>query len=191
MAERGKKLGARTRNHIRATVRMFLGWCARKDYLPLNHRLFDADSMAREIVDTEETDFYRPEELRVMLDAADESLRPIIALCALAGLRLQETLRLTWKDVFGSPGHITITATKSKTRQRRLVEIGTSLAEWLRPFNAKDGPLWPAHRDTFHAKFTELREGCRVSANTGTGDGRKIPVRKNGLRHGLAITWIA
>ena len=50
-------------------------------------------------------------------------LRPIIAIGGLAGLRTAELLRLDWADVWRVPGHIEITAQKSKTRQRRLVEV--------------------------------------------------------------------
>ena len=32
------KLSPKSRNHLRATVRMFLGWCVRRDYLPANSR---------------------------------------------------------------------------------------------------------------------------------------------------------
>jgi integrase len=179
MAKRGKEVAAKSRNHIRATVRMFLAWCVRKDYQPANHRLFEADGLARETFEAGETDFYRPAELRALLDAADTTLLPIIALCALAGLRQQEAMRLTWQDVFGTPGHVTITATKSKTRSRRLVEICPSLSEWLRPYCEQEGPLWTQSRDTFHAQFAALRAS------------RKIPARKNGLRHGFCTYHFA
>ncbi|MDE3067684.1 MAG: DUF4338 domain-containing protein [Verrucomicrobiota bacterium] len=34
---------AKSRNHYRAVVRQFLAWCVRKDYLPVTHRLLEAD----------------------------------------------------------------------------------------------------------------------------------------------------
>jgi hypothetical protein len=45
------------------------------------------------------------------------------------------------------------------------------LAAWLEPYHQHEGPLWTQSRDTFHAAFVELRES------------KKIPARKNGLRH--------
>ena len=164
-------LAAKSRNHIRATLAMFFGWAVKNDYLQPNHRLLEAAGMERETVMGADTDFYRPAELQTLLDNADDTMRPIIALCGLAGLRQQEALRLTWEDVFRVPGHVEITAAKSKTRSRRLVVLVPALAAWLRPFRAKEGPLWTQHRDTFHAQFTALREP------------HKIPSRKNGLRH--------
>ena len=172
-------LAAKSKNHLRATVKMFLNWCVKKDYLPANHRLLDAAGMKRQTVDTGETDFYRPTELKTMLDAADETMRPIIALQGLAGIRLQESHRLTWQDVFGTPGNVAISATKSKTRSRRLVEICPALAAWLEPYRQRQGQLWTQSRDTYHAAFAELRESL------------KIPARKNGLRHAFCTYHFA
>jgi integrase len=172
-------LAAKSKNHLRATVKMFLNWCIKKDYLPANHRLMDASGMKRQKADSGETDYFRPAELRAMLDAADNTMRPIIALQGLAGIRLQEAQRLTWQDVFGTAGHIAISATKSKTRSRRLVEICPALAAWLEPYRQHKGPLWTQSRDTYHATFVELRES------------HKIPARKNGLRHAFCTYHFA
>jgi integrase len=172
-------LAAKSKNHLRATVKMFLNWCIKKDYLPANHRLMDASGMKRQKADSGETDFYRPAELRAMLDAADDTMRPIIALQGLAGIRLQEAQRLTWQDVFSVAEHVAISATKSKTRSRRLVEICPALAAWLEPYRQHEGALWTQSRDTYHAAFVELRES------------QKIPARKNGLRHGFCTYHFA
>jgi hypothetical protein len=63
-------VSAKSRNDRRATVKMFLSWAVRKDYLSVNHRLIEADGMAREIVEAAETDFYRPKELKRLLKNA-------------------------------------------------------------------------------------------------------------------------
>ena len=135
--------------------------------------------MKRQKADSSETNFYRPAEFRALLDAADGTKRPIIALQGLAGIRLQEAQRLTWQDVFGTAGHIAISATKSKTRSRRLVEICPALAAWLEPYRQHEGQLWTQSRDTYHAAFVELREAL------------KIPSRKNGLRHAFCTYHFA
>jgi hypothetical protein len=87
-------LAAKSKNHLRATVKMFLNWCVKRDYVPANHRLLDAAGMKRQKADSGETDFYRPAELQALLDAANDTMRPIIALQGLAGIRLQEAQRL-------------------------------------------------------------------------------------------------
>jgi integrase len=174
-----KNLAPKSRNHIRATLRMFLGWAQRKDYLSPNHRLLEAEGMRREQADGAETDFYRPDELRKLLDAADETMRPIIALCALAGLRQQEALRLTWEDVFRVSGHVEVTSAKSKTRSRRLVTMVPALAAWLKPYRRHKGFLWEQSEDTYQEAFAALRESLGITA------------RRNGLRHGFCTYHFA
>src|SRR5256885_12365901 len=91
-----------------------------------------------------------PNDLRALLGPADEPLRPLLAIGELAGLRTAELLRLDWADEWRVPGHIEVTAGKSKTRQRRLVEICPALAAWLRPFRPQTaGKLWVLHEITF------------------------------------------
>lgn len=173
------KLAPKSRNHIRNTLRMFFGWAVRKDYLPMNHRLLEANGMQRDQADGADTDFYRPKELRELLDAANEKMRPIIALCGLAGLRQQEALRLNWEEVFGVARHVEVTAAKSKTRSRRLVEMVPALAAWLKSYRRHKGPLWDQSEDTFQESFAELR------ATLG------IPARRNGLRHAFCTYHFA
>jgi hypothetical protein len=118
----------KTRNERRNVVRMFLKWAVRQDYLSPSHRLLESDALAHEQADTEEISFYSPKELRLLLDKAATKtefnrLLPVVALGGLAGVRLQEIIRLTWEDVFRIPGHVEISKSKSKTRSRRLVTI--------------------------------------------------------------------
>jgi len=175
------KLSAKSRNHLRSTVKMFLGWCVRHDYLAANHRLLETDGLHKEPLDTGPVDFYRPKELRALLDNSSGQLRAIIALQAFAGLRLQEALRLDWQDVFGIAGHIEVSSSKSKTRQRRLVEICPALEQWLAMYQGMEGKVamqWrtvSGHVQAFIALRTLL----------------KIPARKNGLRRGFVTYHFA
>jgi integrase len=167
------RLSPKSRNDRRAAVAMLLRWCARQDYLPQTHRLLEADAMQKEQLDTAATDFYRPGEFRALLEASEGPMRAIIALQGLAGLRLEEALRMTWESVFGIPGHIEITAQNAKTRRRRLIEICPALAAWLEPFRKREGRVWSqtATLNGYVSAFSRLREPL------------KIPSRRNGLRH--------
>ena len=171
---------AKSRNHYRATIRQFLQWAIRKDYLPAGHRLNEADGMRPERANTSETRFYTPAQFAVLLANADDSMRPILAIGGLAGLRTAELLRLDWADVWRVPGHIEITAGKAKTRQRRLVELCPALAAWLEPFRGlATGQLWAMHEITFQ-RF--LRELCERS---------HVPRHANGLRHAFCTYHFA
>jgi integrase len=172
-------VAAKNRNDRRQTVKMFLNWAVRKDYLPVNHRLFEADGMAREIVEAAETDFFRPNELKGLLDNAATDLLPVIALGGLGGLRVEEIMRLEWADVWRVAGHVEITARNSKTRQRRLVEMCPALAEWLTPYRKATGAVWDKRRNLYQIEFSALRETL------------KIPARRNGLRHAFCTYHFA
>jgi integrase len=163
---------------------MFLTWCVKRDYLSPAHRLFEADSMATEAADMPELEYYRPEELQAMLERAGENpdfkeLLPVMALGGLAGLRLEETLRLEWADIWRVAGHVEIKAQKAKTRSRRLVETCPALAAWLEPYRQFSGPIFAKSKDTFHATFASLRESL------------KIPARRNGFRHAFCTYHFA
>ena len=165
---------AKTRNHYRASVRQFLQWAVRKDYLSATHRLSEADAMRPEHANTAETQFYSPKELAALLATADDTMRPLIAIGGLAGLRTAELMRLDWADVWRVAGHVEVTAGKAKTRQRRLVEICPALAAWLEPYrNLTKGKLWQFHEITFQQHFVELCEQADVTR------------KNNGLRHGF------
>ncbi|HTX21575.1 MAG TPA: tyrosine-type recombinase/integrase [Candidatus Aquilonibacter sp.] len=177
---RRKAISAKSRNHYRATIRQFLNWAVRKDYLSVTHRLFDADGLRPEHANNAEVACYLPAELAALLANADDTLRPIIAIGGLAGLRTAELLSLDWADIWRTNGHIEITAGKSKTRQRRLVEICPALETWLKPFRAnKTGKLWPAHEVTFQQAFVTLCENAKVSR------------KPNGLRHAFCTYHFA
>ena len=168
------ELSAKSRNHYRAAVRQFLQWAVRKDFLTVTHRLGEADGLRPEHGNTAEVEFYLPRELAALLESADDTLRPLLAISGLAGLRTAELLRLDWADVWRVPGHIEITAQKSKTRQRRLVEVVPALATWLEPYrNIASGKLWSFHEITFQEHFRDL---CELA---------KVTRKSNGLRHGF------
>ncbi len=167
-----KIFAPKTKNHYRAAVGQFLRWSVRKDYLSVTHRLGEADGLRPEHANTAEISFYTPRELAALLANADDTLRPVIAVGGLAGLRSKELMRLDWADVWRVPGHIEITAGKSKTRQRRLVEICPALRAWLEPFRArKTGKFWPGEERTFLEHYGELCATAEVTRKT------------NGLRH--------
>ncbi len=167
-----KAFSAKSRNHHRAAVRQFLQWAVRKDFLAGTHRLGEADAMRPERANTAEVQFYAPKEFAQLLEAADGSMRAIIAIGGLAGLRTAELLRLDWADVWRVPGHIEVSSSKSKTRQRRLVEVCPTLASWLEPFRTMTtGKLCTLHEITFQHHFVELCEQIKVARKT------------NGLRH--------
>jgi integrase len=185
----------KTRNERRGVVKMFLGWCVSKDYLPPTHRLLEAGGMKHEPGEPETIDLYTAGELQAMLARASKQpapakdgaeperdyrdLLPVVALAGLAGLRFKEITRLDWQDVLGRPDHIEVKAAKSKTRSRRLIPICPSLAAWLEPYRGRTGLVWPKGYDMLHEDFGDLRAELEV------------PDRRNGLRHSFISAHFA
>jgi integrase len=167
-----RDFSAKSRNHHRRAIAQFLSWCARKDYLPVAHRLLEADGMRPERANTAEVHCHTANELRALLNAAEGPMRAMIAIGGLAGLRTQELLRLDWADVWRVKKHIEVTAAKSKTRARRLVEICPALAEWLHPFKGMEsGSVWPDTESVFVKAAADLWQKAGVAR------------KPNGLRH--------
>ncbi len=166
---------AKSRNHHRAAIKQWLQWCIRKDYLSGTHRLLEADAMRREHADNGEIEFYTAKEFRALLETAEGPMRAMVAIGGLAGLRSAELLRLDWSDVWRVPGHVEIKAAKSKTRQRRLVEICPALAAWLEDFRQCTGKvctITAASVDViWQQQFLALCDQAGVSR------------KRNGLRH--------
>jgi integrase len=167
-------LSAKSRNHHRAVIRQFIEWAARKDYLPVGHRLLECDGLRPERANTAEVHFYTAKEFRALLEAAEGPMRAMIAIGGLTGLRTQELLRLDWADVWRIKSHIEVTAGKAKTRQRRLVVICPALAAWLHPFRTcTEGKLCTLHEVTWQQHFVKL---CGKAG---------VKRKANGLRHGF------
>lgn len=176
-----KELSPKSRNDRRAITKQFLRWCVAKDYLSPSHRLFEATELRPEELTGGNIDYYLPNEFRALLENAEPEMRVIVALQGLAGLRLEEALRLEFTDLFRRIDHIEISSAKSKTRQHRLVEVVPALKQWLETFRGLEGKLvkkW-TRTNSYDRAFRILRESLR------------IPSRKNGLRHGFCTYHFA
>lgn len=71
-----------------------------------------------------------PGDLRRILDAADETLRPILAIQALCPVRTAEAARLRWEDILPG-GHLRIEADRAKTGMRRTIRMRDTLLRYL------------------------------------------------------------
>ena len=128
---------------------------------------------------------FTPAELRRLLAAAKDSFKPVIALQAFAGLRSAEVMRLDWRDVKLSRGHIELGANKTKTAARRLVPISANLREWLTPHAKKTGKVFPHTRAYFHElqRDTAAATGHEADEKTGRAALAAVDWKQNALRH--------
>jgi len=173
------QLSAKSRNDRRNTIKMFLTWAVKRDYLSVTHRLFEAEGMANEKVEASDIEFYTPGELDTLLTGSGEEFVPVIALGCLAGLRMAEIMRLDWSDVWRIQGHIEISARNAKTRQRRLIDMCPRLEALLAPYRNNAGKIWKGIPNRFYVEFPGILKGL------------KVPMRRNGFRHGFVTYHFA
>lgn len=159
------KLGAVSKNDIRRVLGTCGNWAEKQGYLLKGSNPFLG--MMRYKEEKTAVAIFTPEQITSLLTAADDALRPYLAIGAFAGLRTAELQRLDWSEIDLDRGFITVAASKAKTRRRRLVPISDNLKLWLTPLRQASGPIC-LHVCAQHA----AREKCVGFAWA-----------KNGLRH--------
>ena len=118
-----------------------------------------------------------PEQIARLLEKADSSIAPFIAIGAFAGLRRAELERLDWREVDLQSRLIQVTAAKAKSARRRFVQIHPNLAKWLQPHARLAEPVAPL-------RYRELLDKARAAAGT-----KEWP--QNALRHSFASYHLA
>jgi integrase len=96
---------------------------------------------------------------------------PAIAIGFFAGVREAEIRRMDWKEINLQHGEIEIPASKAKGAARRIITMQPNLADWLRPYSGKTGPVLPANA---RKKIDAVKETAEVT------------VPRNAARHSFA-----
>lgn len=126
-------------------------------------------------------------DLRVILDAAPEVIKPVLAIQALCGLRVAEAARLRWSDVLWTENgnFIRIGADTAKTSRRRLTPIPDGLAGYLRGIRRGEGHVYQPGKGSVDA-LQKATVGFR-RALPGVAWGRNA-LRASALSYRLALT---
>ncbi len=161
----GLAFAAKTKNGMRIILVACGNWAEGRSYLVRGGSPFPA--MVRYKETKSSVSIFTPENIAILLNNADVTLRPFLALGAFAGLRMAELQRLDWKEIDLDRGFITVDASKAKTRQRRLVPISDNLKLWLTPCKQASGSVCLHQRPQIAA--ARLCEGFEW--------------QENGLRH--------
>ena len=132
-------LSGTSRNNFRRAIGTLINFATARGYLTKGALEVSDLSLARE--QAVEIGIFRPEEMRWLLETADASLLPFLAIGAFAGLRHAELQRLDWSEVRMEEGFIEVKAAKAKTASRRLVPIPDNLKQWLTPCRKAAGPV--------------------------------------------------
>jgi len=194
-------LSAQSQNNYRAVARAFFEYAVKRDYARTN----PVANIDKVRIADKPAAIFKPGELARLLSkaveldadcAADEikngkrrtpETLPVLAIGAFAGLRQAEIFRLDWSEVDLVRGFIEVTASKSKTAQRRLVTMAPNLIEWLQPFAGRTGPVWPGRKPGSHGGESNWRSKAQpVREAAGITDWPE-----NGLRHSYGSYHLA
>ena len=175
-----KDAGQRTKNNYRMALVTLFSYARDKNHLPRGEQT-EAEFVTRfDGKNAGPIGIYTPGEFAILLNYVDERFRPFVALGGFAGLRSIEILRLEWQNIWFQKGFIEVGRDKSKTATRRLAPICPALAQWLKPYVKKSGPVLPDIRNEVH--FTRLFRATRHTLNDEQGNPR-VKLVHNGLRH--------
>lgn len=133
------------------------------------------------------------EELRVILETADLEVQCVIAIGAFAGLRQAELERLDWSKIRLDRKIIDLSASSTKTAQRRLVSISDNLAVWLERGYKAAGKVVPTN---YRKRFLKAAEAGGFKNTMAPPAERKLQKGKkdwpnNALRHSFASYHLA
>jgi integrase len=179
----GQPLSVVAFNTYRRYLSVFFNFCLKRGWVSANPLVRVG---ARKVL-AKVPRLLSPDELRVILDAATDCLKPVLAIQALCGLRVAEAARLRWSDVLWTENgsFIRIGAETAKTSRRRLAPVPDGLAGYLRAVSRNEGFVYSPGKGSVDA-LQKATVGFRRSL-IGVGWGRNA-LRASALSYRLALT---
>ncbi len=170
-------------NTYRRYLSVFFNYCLKRGWVTAN----PVSRVGARKVLTKVPRLLSPDELRIILDAAPEPLRPVLAIQALCGLRVAEAARLRWSDVLWTEGgnFIRIGADTAKTSRRRLAPMPDRLAGYLKGTMPGEGHVYHPGKGSVDA-LQKATVAFRRSL-PGVAWGRNA-LRASALSYRLALT---
>jgi integrase len=169
------KCAPQTKVNFRRAAHNLFAWCVARGYAASN----PVTQAAKFKVPTAPIGILSVSETRRLLMACPPSILPAVAIGLFAGLRREEIARLDWREIDLDRGHIEVKAAKSKTAQRRLVEISDNLRKWLAPHRQLSGPV-RLRNMTYQRRFASAVKAAGI---------KNWP--SNALRHTFASCYLA
>ena len=132
-----KPLGPRTRKNHLNILSAFFNWAKVKKIVP---KTFDElECIERPRVVTPDPKPWQPDEMVALLAAADDDFKPYLFIRGFAGVRADETMRMTWEMV--SDDHIRLPAGVTKTKGGRVIPLAENLKAWLKEYGQRKGRI--------------------------------------------------
>lgn len=177
----GLKWGERTRRNYRDGIGYLNRWCVASGYLTKGTDWLEGVQKYSADI-TSEIQVFTPEELTLLLNQADASIVPFIAIQAFSGVRHAEVARLDWSEIklsdAAGESFIEVKKSKSKVKKRRLVPVQENLKAWLLKYRKDSGPICEYSNTT--------KQLLKASADTGV-DWKRNALRKSFISYRLAV----
>ena len=189
---KGRGVGAKRRNGLRAFAVQFWSWAKREGYVDAPSGLTVADRLpvAKEAANGA-IRYLSPAEMKFLLENVVPSYLPWLVLGAFSAIRSEEIHArnygdkppLDWSAVKRGQGVIDLPAVNSKVKKRRLIPITPTLESWLKFIDPpKSGRIVPGPPTSYETK----RLGELLDAKFGRDEGWP----RNVLRHSF-LTYAA
>ncbi len=170
----GKPLSAQSRRNFTTVVGGLFEFHRCRGAIPDNPV---ADVERETIRRVEDVAYWKPDEVKALLEHIAPEAKAGLVLALFSGLRSSEVCQLLWSNVDLNQKHVAIRADIAKTASRRLVPIPDNARAWLRSLvGPQDARVFEGQPD----RFSRL-----VSAACKTAQINRV---KNGARHS-AITY--
>lgn len=152
----GLDMAPKSKHNLHGYISAILSFCRKRGYLPREEDTV-AEKIDAPVVRASTPPIFSPDELRHILSIADKRDIPYIAICAFAGGRRAEVQRLSFSDICYDDWIIRLDTEKTKTNQRRVLEIPDNLKLWLEPYRNEKGPIVTTYDPLWRLreKFTE------------------------------------
>ena len=172
----------RTRNNYVSTLSTLFIFASDRDYCLGN----PAERIPRAILDDSAPGILTVEQVAKLLKVTreeDPGMLAYVAIGLFAGLRRSELCALEWSEIDVKARTIEVKGAKAKTRQRRIVTISDTLAEWLALASKSARPTPSRNEDVCSERLKNL---CSERYDEGGSLIRKAIVAgwpHNALRH--------
>lgn len=171
---------ARTRRNKLTTLATFYNFGIDRGFCTVS----PVERIKRPKVDDEPIGLLMPDQSEALLHRTQKDrpeLIPGVSIATFAGPRRSELCALDWSEVHIDDREIEIKASKAKTRQRRVITINDTLAEWLAICKPGQGPVTvTTNADVWGKWIRELALAAGI---------KEWP--KNALRHGFGSYFFA
>ena len=168
-----------TFNNYRRQLLIFFNWCKKRDLIK-NNPIERIDCRKIRKGDVE---FYSIGQCQELLEKSESNawLHFYIAVALFTGIRKEELFRIKCRDIYLDSREIVLSASVTKTRQRRIVRIPENLVKYFEAYN-------PIETDENGFIFSDSAITQRLKR---FGKSLSFKLIKNGFRHTTATYYLA